>query len=275
MTSPASSTGRLSGKVALITGATSGIGAATARLFVAEGARVLVTGRNEERGAAISAELGENAVFHRADVTSEADIASAITACTEHFGRMDCLFNNAGEIVSGDLLTITGEEFDHGMRVLVASVMFGMKHAAPALRDGGGGSIINNSSIAGLRHSQGGYLYAAAKAAVAHITRLAGVDLGPDGIRVNSIAPGAIATPIFWGGLTATDHDDAAERERKLNKLERNLAAATPLPRAGQPEDIAEAALFLASDAGSFINSHEIVVDGGRIWQYNEASPRG
>jgi NAD(P)-dependent dehydrogenase (short-subunit alcohol dehydrogenase family) len=133
-----------------------------------------------------------------------------------------------------------------------------------------GGSIINNASIAAHRYGQGGILYSMAKAAVAHLTRLAGVELGPYGIRVNAISPGAIATPIFWGGSARANTLSDADNERKLAKLEHNLAQATPLPRTGHASDIANAALFLASDEGSFVNSHDLVVDGGRISQYYE-----
>jgi NAD(P)-dependent dehydrogenase (short-subunit alcohol dehydrogenase family) len=133
-----------------------------------------------------------------------------------------------------------------------------------------GGSIINNSSIAAHRLGQGGMLYSTAKAAVSHLTRIAGVKLGPAGIRVNSISPGAIATPIFWGGSTRAETLSKEDNARKLAKLEANLARATPLPRAGEPDDIAHAAVFLASDDGSFINAHDLIVDGGRIAQFYE-----
>ena len=134
----------------------------------------------------------------------------------------------------------------------------------------GGGAIINNSSVAALRYNQGNVLYSVLKAAVSHYTRLAGVELGPLGIRVNTISPGAIATPIFWGGSaranTLSDEDNA----RKLEKLKGNLAKATPLPQAGLAEDIAQGALYLASDAGRFVNCHDLVVDGGRTHLFRE-----
>jgi NAD(P)-dependent dehydrogenase (short-subunit alcohol dehydrogenase family) len=260
--------GRLDGKVAVITGATSGIGAATARRFVVEGARVILAGRSAERGNALQVELGSQAVFQRADVMHEAEIAAVIDAAVSRFGKLDCLFNNAGAATPGELDTITEQQFDYGMKLLVGSVMFGIKHAARVMN--AGGSIINNSSIAAHRLGQGGTLYSAAKAAVSHVTRIAGARLGANGIRVNSISPGAIATPIFWGGsakaATLSDEDNA----RKLAKLTGNLARATPLPRSGVADDIAYAAVFLASDEGSFINAHDLVVDGGRIAQFFE-----
>ena len=265
--------GRLHGKVAVITGATSGIGAATARRFLAEGASVVIAGRSEERGQHLAGELGERAMFHRADVMHEAEIAAVIDAAVSRFGKLDCLFNNAGASTPGELDSITEEQFDYGMKLLVGSVMFGIKHAARVMS--AGGSIINNSSIAAHRLGQGGTLYSAAKAAVSHITRIAGAKLGPNGIRVNSISPGAIATPIFWGGSAKAHTLSAEDNARKLAKLEGNLARATPLPRSGVANDIAYAAVFLASDEGSFINSHDLVVDGGRIAQFFERPQPG
>ncbi len=261
--------GRLDGKVAVITGATSGIGEATARRFIAEGARVVIAGRSEERGRSLAKELAERAFFHRADVMHEAEIAAVIDAAVGRFGKLDCLFNNAGAATPGELDSITEEQFDYGMKLLVGSVMFGIKHAVRVMQTHGG-SIINNSSIAAHRLGQGGTLYSAAKAAVSHITRIAGAKFGPSGIRVNAISPGAIATPIFWGGSAKAQTLSPDDNARKLAKLTGNLARATPLPRSGVADDIAFAAVFLASDEGSFINSHDLVVDGGRIAQFFE-----
>jgi len=261
---------RLTGKVAVITGATSGIGAATARLFAREGAQVVLSGRAADVGSAMAAELGERAMFQRADVTREDDIAALLDAAVDRFGRVDCLFSNAGAPTAGGIDTITEAELDCGMKLLVGSVLFGIKHGARVMRPRGGGSIINNSSVAAHRRGQGSLLYSAAKAAVSHITRLAGVELGPQGIRVNAISPGAIATPIFWGGSAAARDLDDEDNLRKQAKLERSLARATPLPRSGTSDDIAHAALFLASDDGSFINAHDLVVDGGRISMFVE-----
>ncbi len=265
-------TARLDGKVAIITGGTSGIGEATARRFVEEGATVIIAGRSVEKGEKLAADLGTNAVYQQADVMKEADIAALVDNAVAQYGRLDCLFNNAG---AGDRTTVdsvTEEEFSQIMRLLTGSVVFGIKHAARVMRGQGSGSIINNSSIAGHRLGQGGYLYSGAKAAVSHLTRLAGVELGPDGIRVNAISPGAVATPIFWGGSARANTLSDEENQAKMAKLEKNLAHATPLPRAGLALDIANAAVFLASDEGSFINSHDLVVDGGRISMFNEKS---
>jgi NAD(P)-dependent dehydrogenase (short-subunit alcohol dehydrogenase family) len=227
--------GRLEGKVAAITGATSGIGEATARRFAQEGARVVIAGRTVEKGEALARELGDGAVFQRADVMREADIAALIDAAMARFGRLDCLFNNAGAPDRGTLETVTEEDFDYSMKLLIGAVVFGIKHAARVMKPQKSGCIINNSSIAAQRTHQGGYLYSGAKAAVSHFTRLAGEQLGPHGIRVNAISPGAIATPIFWGGSARANTLSGEENERKLEKLERNLArnavAACRIPR--------------------------------------------
>ncbi|MBA1145549.1 SDR family oxidoreductase [Ectothiorhodospiraceae bacterium WFHF3C12] len=262
--------GRLEGKIAVITGATSGIGEATAWRFAEAGARLVLAGRSEDKGQALAEQIGTEAIFHRTDVTREADIAALLDKAVSHFGRVDCLFNNAGAGDRTSAESVTEEDFDKAFRLLTGSVVFGIKHAARVMKAEGGGSIINNASIAGHRINQGGYLYSGAKAAVAHLTRLAGVELGPHGIRVNAISPGAVATPIFWGGSARAQTLSEEENAQKMEKLKRNLANATPLPRAGLADDIAYAALFLASDEGSFINSHDLVVDGGRIAMFNE-----
>ena len=255
--------GRLEGKVALITGGTSGIGEATVRLFVSEGAQVAFSGRNAEAGQAIVAGLGPAASFVQADVTREADIAASIGHAVERFGRLDVLFNNAGGPTPVELEDVTLEQFSRAMTLLVGSVVFGMKHAAPVMREQGRGAIINNASVAALRAHMGEYLYSMAKAAVTNATRLAGIRLGPYGITVNSISPGGIATPIFFGGSEIASTMEAEKREAKMAKLTNNLGKATPLRRSGVPQDIARAALFLASDDGAFVNCHDLVVDAG------------
>lgn len=258
---------RLEGKVAVITGATSGIGEATARRFVEEGASLVIAGRTAAKGEALALELGERVIFQAADVLREEDIAGLVDTAQSRFGRLDCMFNNAGGPTPGVLEDVTGEQLDYAMRLLVGSALFGVKHAARVMQAQGGGSIINNASIAAHRIGQGELLYSCAKAAVSHLTRLMGAQLGPQGIRVNAISPGAVATPIFWGGAHRSTEE---ENQRRLAKLQGNLAHATPLPRSGLPEDIANAAVFLASDEGSFVNAHDLVVDGGRIWQFHE-----
>ena len=262
--------GRMEGKVTVITGGTSGIGEAAAEIFVREGGTVILAGRSEEKGQSIADRLGEKAIYQRADVMQEADIKNLIQSAVDRFGRLDCLFNNAGGPSRGTLETVTPEDFDYSMNLLLGSVVFGIKHAALVMKAQGSGSIINTSSVAAFRSGQGQYLYSVAKAAVTHLTRLCGLELGPYGIRVNAISPGAIATPIFWGGSEVANTLSQEQNERKMEKLKKSLSKATPLPRAGFPEDIAWAALYLASDEGSFVNCQDIVVDGGRTTMFNE-----
>lgn len=257
--------GRLDGKVALITGGTSGIGEATVELFIAEGAKVMIAGRNAEKGQEMVGRLGANSRFVACDVTREADIRAAIEETAVAFGRLDCLFNNAGGPTRGEAMSVTGDDFRYAMDLLLGSVVFGIRHAAPIMQRQGRGAIINNSSVAALRGHMGGYLYSIAKAGVKRATEMAGMELGQYGITVNCISPGAIATPIFFGGSKAASALDPAHADAKLQKLTRNLAKATPLHRSGLPHDIATAALFLASDEGSYINCHDLVVDGGMI----------
>jgi len=263
-------TKRLDNKVALITGGTSGIGAETARLFIQEGAKVVISGRSEEKGQILSKELGKNSQYLLSDVTKEEDIENSIKETVNQFGKLDILFNNAGGPVGAGIEKVTQKDIDYGVHLLLASVILGTKYAIEPMRQNGGGCIINNSSIAGIRYRQGDPLYAALKAGVTHYTRMSGVELGPDNIRVNSISPGAIATPIFWGGSQRANTLSAEENDKKLEKLKGNLAKAVPLNRSGLAVDIAEAALYLASDAGSFVSCQDIVVDGGRTAMFNE-----
>lgn len=256
---------RLEGRIALITGGTSGIGEATVDLFAEHGALVAVVGRDAGRGEAIAARHGDNARFIRADVTREEDIASAVDQTVAAFGGLDILFNNAGGLTRGSVEDVTQEDFRDAMDLLLGSVIFGMKHAVPHLKSRGGGRIINNASVAGHRANMGQLLYSAAKAAVAHFTRVSALELAPHGITVNAISPGGIATPIFYGGSEAASQLDDAHNEAKMRKLTGNLATATPLLRSGVPRDIAHAALFLASDEGAFVNAHDLVVDAGMI----------
>ena len=255
--------GRLDGKIAIITGATSGIGKRTAELFVAEGAKVVIAGRRVAEGESVAQSLGGNAAFLRTDVTQEEDIEALIAFALARHGRLDILFNNAGGPAPvGSIESVPLAGFESGMAVLFRSVMLGMKHAAPVMRRQKSGSIINNGSIAG---SRAGYsssmIYSAAKAAVIHLTRCVAMELGEAGVRVNSLSPGGIATGIFAKALGLP----VAEAEKTAEVVRQALARMQPIPRAGLPEDIAEAALFLASDASSFINGHDLVVDGGVI----------
>ena len=196
--------GKLDGKITIVTGATSGIGRRTVEIFVKEGARVLATGRREELGRTLEQALGKDkCVFVKADATQEADVKAMIDACLSKWGRLDCLFNNAGGPAPvGGIETVPVEGFDAAMATLVRSVMLGMKHAAPVMMKQGAGSIINNGSVAARR---AGYstsmIYGAAKAAVNHLTVCAAMQLGEKGVRCNSISPGGIATGIFAKAL--------------------------------------------------------------------------
>jgi len=260
--------GRLNGKVAVITGATSGIGLTTAEVFVAEGAKVVVAGRRVREGEVLAKRLGGNCVFRQTDVTVEAQMHALIALAVDKFGRIDCLFNNAGgPAQTGGIEGLDTARFDLAMATLVRSVMLGMKHAAPYMKKQGFGSIINNGSIAGrLAGFSSSIVYSAAKAAVIHLTKCVAMELGESGIRVNSISPGAIATGIFAKALGLSV--DAAENTPPVMRLA--YRSAQPIPRAGLPEDIAQAAVFLASDESTFINGHDLVVDGaitgGRNW---------
>jgi NAD(P)-dependent dehydrogenase (short-subunit alcohol dehydrogenase family) len=264
--------GRLSGKVAVITGATSGIGLRTAEIFVAEGAQIVIAGRRVAEGEALARQLGPNCVFRRTDVTEEDQMRALIAQSVEKFGKIDCIFNNAGgPAQTGGIEGLEVDRFDAAMATLLRSVMLGMKHAAPYMKKQGSGSIINNGSIAGrLAGFSSSMVYGAAKAAVIHLTKCVAMELGEAGIRVNSISPGAIATGIFGKALGLTT--EAAEKTPAV--MREVYKAAQPIPRAGLPDDIAHAAVFLASDESSFINGHDLVVDGaitgGRNWSQQQ-----
>lgn len=255
--------GRLEGKVAVITGATSGIGWRTAEIFVAEGAKVVAAGRRAAEGEALAKKLGANCQFKQTDVTDETQMKTLILHAVEKFGRIDCLFNNAGgPAQTGGIEGLDVAQFDAAMATLLRSVMLGMKHASPHMRRQGSGSIINNGSIAG---HLGGYssslVYGAAKAAVIHFTKCVAMELGEAGVRVNSISPGAIATGILAKAMGL----EAGAADNKADVLEGLFKSAQPIPRAGIPDDIAHAAAFLASDESSFINGADLVIDGGVI----------
>src|ERR1700746_1646134 len=252
--------GRLSGKVAVITGATSGIGLRTAGIFVAEGARIVIADRRIAEGEALAIELGPNCIFRQTDVTIEEQMRALIALAVERFGKIDCLFNNAGgPAQTGGIEGLDVARFDAAMATLVRSVMLGMKHAAPHMKMQGSGSIINNGSIAGrLAGFSSSVVYGAAKAAVIHLTKCVAMELGEAGIRVNSISPGAIAPGIFGKALGLS----VEAAEKTPDAMREAFKTAQPIPRAGLPEDIAHAAVFLASDESTFINGHDLVVDG-------------
>jgi NAD(P)-dependent dehydrogenase (short-subunit alcohol dehydrogenase family) len=263
---------RLSGKVAVITGGASGIGAASVRAFVAEGARVVIADIQAELGQALARELGDAADYIHTDVTLEADVKQAVGRAVERFGRLDCMFNNAGAGgVIGPIADTPTEGFDRTIAVLLRGVFLGMKHAAPVLAAQRAGTIISTASVAGVGVGFGPHIYSAAKAAVIHLTRSVAVELAEQSVRVNCICPGGIATPIFGRGLGLSQEG----AERTVEFMGSVLSMAQPLPRAGQPADIAQAAVWLASDESSFVTGHPLVVDGaltlGRKWSEREA----
>ena len=248
--------GRLDGKVAVITGGGSGIGRASALTFLREGARVVIGDMNE-------ASLGETAALARAqghaehlavlhgDVSAERDVAALVDVAVNRFGAVDCVFNNAGVGGAfGPIGETTVEEWDFTFAVLVRGVFLGIKHGSNRMKaQGRGGSIVNTASVAGINGGGGPHAYSAAKAAVANLTRAVSTELAAHKIRVNAIAPGMINTPLAVGG-----------REDAWTRLVRDKQ---PWPELGMPEHIADAALFLASDESRFVTGQVIVVDGG------------
>mmetsp|Transcript_92072 Transcript_92072/g.210801 ORF Transcript_92072/g.210801 Transcript_92072/m.210801 type:complete len:291 (-) Transcript_92072:202-1074(-) len=262
--------GRLDGKVCLVTGGTSGIGRSTVELFVREGAKVMFCGRGEEVGRQIESELGERAAFLRVDVTDEQQVKVLVDAVISKWGQLDCLFNNAGGGVAvPGVEKVTQEHIRATFSLNFDSMAMATKYAVPHLKKQPTAAIINNSSVAGLKAGFGDVLYSAAKAAIDGYTRSAAMELARHGIRMNSIAPGAIATPIFWGGspghargkkLTAEDN---RKRQEKVEANIVNNVVPLRIGRSGTGIDIAEAALFLASDAGSWVTGQTWVVDGG------------
>ena len=252
--------GKMDERVAVITGGASGIGKAIAELFVKEGARVVVTDIQDELGQKLAKSLGDKATYTHADVCSEGDIKGMIDFAVEKFGRLDCIVNNAGMGgVKGEIESIPVEGFDQSIAILLRAVFLGMKHAAPVMKKQGGGNIINISSVAGLRGISQNHPYSAAKAAVLQLTRTVAMELAYYKIRVNSICPGSIVTSIFGAakGLSS------AKSEQAYEGLKRLFEKGQPIRRAGLPEDIANAALWLASDESSFVTGHALVVDGG------------
>jgi NAD(P)-dependent dehydrogenase (short-subunit alcohol dehydrogenase family) len=247
--------GQLDGKVAVITGAASGMGLASAILFAREGAHVVLADLNTpggEAGAEAASAAGPRCVFQRTDVAAEPDIQALVARALAEFGRLDIMFNNAGiGGALGSLEAISVEDWDRTQAVLLRGVFLGMKHSIAPMRAQGGGAIVSTASIAGLGGYANLHAYCAAKAGVVNLTRSAALEFACDKIRINCIAPGGVATPIIGGG--ANFNKAAADAA---------LVNAQPLPVAGQPEDIAAAALFLASDAARFITGHCLVVDG-------------
>lgn len=251
-------TGRLAGKVALVTGAASGLGAETARRLAREGAAVMLSDLSIGDGEAVTAEIiaaGGRAVFIAHDVTSEDDWTAAVTATTTSLGRLDILVNNAG--IVGNQLELMSHSLADWRRILAVNldgVFLGMRAVGPVMAGQGGGSIINLSSIMGKVAMPNVTAYAASKGGVLMLTKAAAVEWAPLGIRVNSVHPGFIDTPMVANALHAAENG---------NEMRSAIIAAHPLGRLGVPREIADAIVFLASDEASFMTGAELVVDGG------------
>ena len=246
--------GRLDGKAALITGAGSGFGEGIARKFVEEGARVIVADINDDAGAMVADSLGAAAHFVHADVSRDADMAAAVAAAVDHFGRLDILVNNAGYTHrNGPMLGVSEEEFDRIYAVNVKSIYLGAVHAVPLFRRQGGGVILNIGSTAGVRPRPGLTWYNGSKGAVITLTKSMAVELAPDAIRVCALNPVAGET----GMLHLFMGEDTPERRAQFQST-------IPLGRFSQPRDIANAALFLCSDEAEFLTGVCMEVDGGR-----------
>ncbi|MFC0015002.1 MULTISPECIES: glucose 1-dehydrogenase [Allobacillus] len=238
---------RLANKVAIITGAAQGMGAAHAKLFIEQGAKVVLTDLNEEKGEALATELGENALFVKQNVTSEEDWATVIEKTEETFGPVNVLVNNAGITMAKSLFDLTLEEYKRTVEINQVSVFLGMKATAPSMKKAGGGSIVNISSMNGL---VGGAIgYTDTKFVVRGMTKAAALNLSPMGIRVNSVHPGVIATP-----MVVQEDTKAAVEEFSIS---------IPLKRVAQPEEVSNMVLFLASDESSYSTGSEFVIDGG------------
>ncbi|QBQ98965.1 glucose 1-dehydrogenase [Paraburkholderia pallida] len=241
---------RLAGKTAIVTGGARGMGAATCRLFVEEGARVVIADVLEAEGQALARELGDAARFVRLDVTEEADWAHVAAFATEVFGRIDVLVNNAAILMFGGVTELTKQDFERVLSINLVGTFTGIRTIAPLMKAQGSGSIVNISSVDGLRGVNALAPYVASKWGVRGLTKVAALELGHQGVRVNSVHPGGVNTVM--------SNPTGAPLE-EINKHYANV----PLQRVGLPEEVARATLFLASDEGSYCNGAELAVDGG------------
>ncbi len=260
-----SSCGRLQGKVAIITGATSGIGKATALLFAQEGAHLVLSGRRRERGEAVAQacrEYGGRAIFVPADHTRAEDCERVVAVAQQEFGRVDILFNNAGVVTSGTAETTSEEVWAYTLALNVTAVWRMSRLVIPIMRAQGGGAIVNNASDWGIVGARNALPYATSKGAVVLMTKSMALDHAAEGIRVNAVCPGDtfverwVEQGYFQDGQPVT-----------LEEALRESASYIPLGRFAQAEEIARAVLFLASDEASFITGHTLLVDGGNTAQ--------
>ena len=250
---------RLEGKVAVITGAASGIGAATAKTFVEQGARVVLGDIQDQAGAELAEALGGSgkAIFRHCNVTSEAEVEALVDAAVSEFGKIDVMFNCAGIVGAvGPMSTTPAEEWKLTIDIMVHGVFYGMKHASRYMKEAGSGSIISMSSTAGVMGGLGPHAYTAAKHAVVGMTRNLAAEVGGFGVRVNCIAPAGMATPMVADVITGDHH--------KLEETIAALAEGSPLKgRAGLAEDVANAALWLASEESGYTSGLTLTVDAG------------
>jgi NAD(P)-dependent dehydrogenase (short-subunit alcohol dehydrogenase family) len=249
----------LTGKVAIVTGGCSGIGRGTVDVLRRAGARVACVDVQDEKGQALAQELGDHGLYEHADVTSEAEVAAAFGRVVERFGGIDILFNNAGaaEPLGSDPFDL--EIFTRVERLLVHSVVIGMKYAVPSMAARGGGSIVNTASVAGLQAGYGPFAYSVAKGAVVHLSRVAAAALAKDGIRVNAICPGLIPTSIFGRALG----ESIADADRRARDISERAHGFQPIRIAGSPQDIGNAVAYFASDLSRFVTGQFLAVDGG------------
>ena len=256
---------RLDGRVAIITGGASGIGAASARMFVAEGARVLIADMRNEPGEHLAKELGDAATFCRVDVSCEADVENAVGAAVDRWGRLDCMFNNAGfGGALGPIESTSVEEFDITFDVLLKGVFLGIKHAAPVMRRQGGGAIINTASVNSQVTSPNTSGYTASKHAIMGLTRAVALETIMTGVTCNAICPGTVRTNLSEHRIETF----AAERQKSTEDvideyLEQKMPYHQAMKRFITVEEIAAGAVYLCSDAGAAMRGAAFTIDGG------------
>ncbi|MDA8483154.1 glucose 1-dehydrogenase [Pseudomonas resinovorans] len=241
---------RLANKIAIITGGARGMGAHTSRLFVEQGATVVIADLLEDEGRALAAELGEAASFRRLDVSKEDGWQQLIHETVERYGRIDVLVNNAAVLVFGAIEELTQAQFERALSVNLTGTFLGIRSVAPIMREQRAGAIVNISSVDGLRGVNALAAYVSSKWGVRGLTKVAALELGPHGVRVNSVHPGGVDTVM--SNPTGASRDELAPQYRTV-----------PQQRIGAPEEIARATLFLASDEASYCNGSELSVDGG------------
>jgi len=249
----------LRGKVAIVTGGCSGIGLGTVKVLQRAGARIGCVDVQDDKGRALAKELGDGVLYVHADVTSEDEVAAAFARVAEHFGGIDTVFNNAGsaEPLGSDPFDLA--TFERVQKLLVHSIVLGIKYAVPPMVARGGGSIVNTASIAGLQAGYGPFAYSVAKGAVIHLSRVAAAALAKDAIRVNAICPGLIPTSIFGRALG----ESIADADRRARDIAERAHGWQPIRIAGTPEDVGYAVAYFASDLSRFVTGQFLAVDGG------------